>query len=142
MSTNSEQRTTGSRGWAVAGLLGGALALGWAAVAVAFLLTGSVPSTIGDALALGIVVVGVLVLAALSAVGARAAWKYAYYDEPDEPRRLMIASLCTVVVAGWPAVGALTQGVDGVLDPVGAGALALTALGGATLIVMHRARNT
>ncbi|MFI5957322.1 hypothetical protein [Cryptosporangium sp. NPDC051539] len=146
MSPNSDQTATAApRGWALAGLLGAALALGWTAVAVAFLVpafTDSAPSTIGDGVALGIVVVGVLVLAALSTVGARAAWKYAYYDAPEEPRRLMIAALCTVVVAGWPAVGALTRGLDGVTDPTGAGALALTALGGATLIVMHRARTT
>lgn len=138
----SVEQTTASRGWAIAGLLGAVLSIGWGAVGVAFVLpafTGSAPTTMGDAVALGIVVLGVLLLAAISAAGARASWKHAYYGEP-EPRRLMTAGLCTVVVAGWPAVGALTRGLDGVLDPTGAAALLLTAVGGAALVVMHRAR--
>ncbi|GAA0280045.1 hypothetical protein GCM10009539_79950 [Cryptosporangium japonicum] len=137
------RRETTNRGWAAAGLLGTALSLGWVGVAVAFVLpafTDSPPSTWGDGVALGIVVFGVLLLAAIAAVGARAAWKHAFYGEDEQPRRLMTAGLCTVVIAGWPAVGALTRGVDGILDPTGGGALALTALGGATLVVLHRAR--
>ncbi|SHM29357.1 hypothetical protein [Cryptosporangium aurantiacum] len=134
---------TPNRGWAAAGVLGAVLSLGWAAVAVAFVLpafTGSPPTTTGDGVALGIVVLGVLLLAAIAAVGARAAWKHAFYGEAEQPRRLMTAGLCTVVIAGWPAVGALTRGADGVLDPTGAAALGLTLLGGITLIVLHRAR--
>jgi hypothetical protein len=140
---DSVQRTTASRGWAAAGVLGAVLSIGWVAVAVAFVLpafTGSAPTTIGDGVALGIVVFGVLLLAAISAVGARSAWKHAYYGESEQPRRLMTAGLCTVVIAGWPAVGALTRGADGILDPTGAAAIALTLLGGVTLVVMQRAR--
>lgn len=137
------RRETTNRGWAAAGLLGAALSIGWAGVAVAFVLpafTGSPPAAWGEAVALGIVVLGVLVLAALAAVGARAAWKHAFYGEDEQPRRLMTAALCTVVIAGWPAVGALTRGADGVLDPTGGAALGLTLLGGATLITLHRTR--
>ncbi|GAA3390931.1 hypothetical protein [Cryptosporangium minutisporangium] len=143
MSQDSMQRDTTSRGWAAAGLLGAVLSLGWTAVAVAFVLpafTGSPPAAVGDGIALGMVVLGVLLLAAIAAVGARAAWKRAYHGATEEPRRLMTAGLCTVVLAGWPAVGALTRGVDGILDPTGAGALALTLVGGVTLVVMHRTR--
>ena len=137
------RRATTNRGWAAAGLLGAALSIGWVAVAVAFVLpafTDSPPTSVGDGVALGIVVVGVLLLAAIAAVGARAAWKHAFYGEDEQPRRLMTAGLCTVVIAGWPAVGALTRGTDGIADPTGAGALALTLLGGATLVTLHRAR--
>jgi hypothetical protein len=137
------RRETTNRGWATAGLLGSALSIGWVAVAVAFVLpafTGSPPTSTGDAIALGIVVFGVLFLAAIAAVGARSAWKHAFYGEDEQPRRLMTAALCTVVIAGWPAVGALTRGVDGIADPTGAAALALTLVGGGTLVVLHRAR--
>ncbi|MFG1923591.1 hypothetical protein [Cryptosporangium sp. NPDC048952] len=144
MTQDSMRRETTNRGWATAGLLGAALSIGWVGVAVAFVLpafTGSPPGTWGDGVALGIVVFGVLLLAAIAAVGARSAWKHAFYGEDEQPRRLMTAGLCTVVIAGWPAVGALTRGADGILDPTGAAAIALTAIGGVTLVVLHRARN-
>lgn len=121
----------------MAGVLGGVLAAGWAAVAVAFALpalTGSPPHNVGDAVALAIVVIGVLLLGAVNLLGARAVWR------GEAPRRASTGALCTVVVAGWPAVTALTRGLDGVLDPTGAAALALTIVGGATLILLHQAR--
>jgi len=143
MSRTSLRPATTNRGWAAAGLLGAVLSIGWAAVAVAFVLpafTGSPPTSVGDGVALGIVVLGVLLLAAIAAVGARGAWKHAYYGEDEQPKRLMTAGLCTVVIAGWPAAGALTRGTEGILDPTGAAALALTLLGGVTLVILHRAR--
>lgn len=120
----------------VAGLLGGVLAAGWAGVAAAFVLdfTSSPNGDVGDALALSVLVIGVLILAAVSAVGARAAWR------AESTRRLSTGALCTVVLAGWPATTALGRGLSGILDPTGAAALGMTAIGGAVLILLARAR--
>lgn len=120
----------------VPALLGAVLALGWAGVAAAFGLafTGSPSGDVGDALALAVVVIGVLVLAAVNVVGARAAWR------GESTRRLSTGALCTVVLAGWPATTALGRGYSGITDPTGAAALGLTALGGTVLILLARAR--
>jgi hypothetical protein len=89
---------------------------------------------VGDALALSVLVIGVLVLAAVNAVGARAVWR------AESTRRLSTGALCTVVLAGWPATTALGRGLSGILDPTGAAALGMTAIGGAVLILLSRAR--
>src|ERR1041384_8227239 len=79
---DSMRRVTTNRGWAAAGLLGAVLSIGWVGGAGGVVLpafTGSPPGSWGDGVALGIVVFGVLLLAAIAAVGARSAWKHAFY---------------------------------------------------------------
>ena len=118
----------------VAALLGAVLAVGWAGVGAAFVLFGLPSGDVGDVLALAVVMIGVLVLAAVNVGGARAAWR------GESTRRLSTAALCTVVLAGWPAITALGEGYSGITDPTGATALGLTALGGAVLILLARSK--
>jgi hypothetical protein len=121
----------------VAASLGAALTVGWAAVAAAFVAAAvdDPPQRgVGAVLALAVIVLGVLVLAVVTALGARAVWR------AESPRRLATGALCSLVIAGWPAMTALGRGLDGISDPVGAAACALTAAAGAILVLLQRAR--